>query len=73
MTFRQLLGPVAAVAVATGCFASKGDIALLQDEIRTMRAMEARALMELGRYDHALELLGNDASSAARDVRAEIF
>ena len=24
------------------------------------RALEARALMELGRYDHALEVLGND-------------
>lgn len=37
------------------------------------RALEARALMELGRYDHALEVLGNDANPAARDVRAEIF
>ncbi|MES2833291.1 MAG: hypothetical protein V4707_01140 [Pseudomonadota bacterium] len=37
------------------------------------RALEARALMELGRYDHALEVLGTDANPAARDVRAEIF
>ncbi|MGH7025861.1 tetratricopeptide repeat protein [Brevundimonas sp.] len=37
------------------------------------RALEARALMELGRYDHALEILGKDASPAARDVRAEIL
>jgi tetratricopeptide (TPR) repeat protein len=37
------------------------------------RALEARALMELGRYDHALEVLGKDASPAGRDVRAEIF
>lgn len=37
------------------------------------RALEARALMELGRYDHALEVLGKDASPAARDVRAEIL
>ncbi len=37
------------------------------------RALEARALMELGRYDHALEVLGTDATPAARDVRAEIF
>ncbi|WP_313102417.1 hypothetical protein [Brevundimonas sp.] len=37
------------------------------------RALEARALMELGRYDHALEVLAKDASPAARDVRAEIF
>ncbi|MGO4409700.1 MULTISPECIES: hypothetical protein [unclassified Brevundimonas] len=37
------------------------------------RALEARALMELGRYDHALEILGKDASPAGRDVRAEIL
>ena len=37
------------------------------------RALEARALMDLGRFDHALEVLGSDASPEARDVRAEIF
>ena len=37
------------------------------------RALEGRALMELGRYDHALELLGADASPEARDVKAEVF
>lgn len=37
------------------------------------RALEARALMELGRYDHALETLDKDVSPAAQDVRAEIF
>lgn len=37
------------------------------------RALEARALMELGRYDHALEVLASDASPAAREVRAEVF
>jgi len=37
------------------------------------RALEARALTQLGRYDHALEVLGGDASPEARDVRAEIF
>ena len=37
------------------------------------RALEARALTELGRYDHALEILGNDNRAAARDVRAEIL
>lgn len=36
------LVPVAALA-ATGCMASKGDIRLLQDEIRTLRAMQSRA------------------------------
>ena len=37
------------------------------------RALEARALMDLGRYDHALEVLGADQSAAARAVRADIF
>ncbi len=37
------------------------------------RALEARALAELGRYDHALELLGDDRSEAAQEVRAEIY
>ncbi|WP_205598337.1 hypothetical protein [Caulobacter sp. 17J65-9] len=36
------------------------------------RGIEARALMELGRYDHALEVLGRDASPEATDVRTEI-
>jgi len=38
----QYLAPVAVLA-ATGCFASKGDVRLLQDEIRTLRAMQGRA------------------------------
>jgi tetratricopeptide (TPR) repeat protein len=37
------------------------------------RALEARALMDLGRFDHALEVLGDDASTEAREVRAEVF
>ncbi|WP_269514670.1 tetratricopeptide repeat protein [Brevundimonas subvibrioides] len=37
------------------------------------RALEARALMDLGRYDHAIETLGDDQSPAAMDVRADIF
>jgi len=37
------------------------------------RALEARALMELGRYDHAMEVLDKDASPEAQDVRADIF
>ena len=37
------------------------------------RALEARALAQLGRFDHALEVLGADASAEARDVRAEVF
>jgi tetratricopeptide (TPR) repeat protein len=37
------------------------------------RALEARALMELGRFDHALEVLGADAAPEAREVRAEVY
>jgi len=37
------------------------------------RALEARALAGLGRYDHALEVLGSDATPEARDVRAEVM
>ncbi|MDO9586506.1 MAG: hypothetical protein Q7J13_01100 [Brevundimonas sp.] len=37
------------------------------------RALEARALTELGRFDHALEVLGADASPEASEVRAEVF
>ena len=37
------------------------------------RALEARALMELGRYDHALETLDRDVTPAAQDVRAEVL
>lgn len=37
------------------------------------RALEARALAGLGRYDHALEVLGSDSSAEARDVRAEVL
>ncbi|HEV2081854.1 MAG TPA: hypothetical protein VGR32_05290 [Brevundimonas sp.] len=37
------------------------------------RALEARALMDLGRFDHALEVLGDDASTAALEVRAEVL
>jgi tetratricopeptide (TPR) repeat protein len=36
------------------------------------RVIEARALAQLGRFDHALELLGKDASPDAAEVRAEI-
>jgi tol-pal system protein YbgF len=50
----QAMAPVAALAV-TGCLASKSDITLLQDEIRTMRAVQARAdSAQLARADSAL-------------------
>ena len=35
------------------------------------RIVEARALMGLGRYDHALEILQGDKSADAADIRAE--
>jgi hypothetical protein len=37
------------------------------------RALEARALMDLGRYDHALEVLDRDQSAPAREVRGDIL
>lgn len=37
------------------------------------RILEARALTELGRTDHALEVLGTDNSGDAMDIRADIF
>ncbi len=37
------------------------------------RALEARALMDLGRFDHAQEVLDRDQSAPAREVRADIF
>ena len=63
MRFRQFQAAVAAIA-ATGCFASKGDIALLQDEIRTMRAMEARAdSAQMARVDEALLMMRRTSDS----------
>lgn len=37
------------------------------------RIVEARALLDLGRLDHALEVLETDRSQEAGDVRAEVF
>ncbi len=37
------------------------------------RTLEARALMDLGRFDHALETLADDRSPEAQQVRADIF
>jgi tetratricopeptide (TPR) repeat protein len=47
---------------------------LLPSELNAeRRALEARALMDLGRFDHAVEVLGDDASPAALEVRAEVL
>ena len=37
------------------------------------RALEARAMMDLGRYDHAMELLDGQTTPEALDVRAEVY
>jgi tetratricopeptide (TPR) repeat protein len=36
------------------------------------RVIEARALLQLGRYDHAMEILGKDVSPEASELRAEV-
>jgi tol-pal system protein YbgF len=54
---------VAALA-ATGCLASKGDIVLLQDEIRALRAMQARTdSSERVQSDSALRLINRTSDS----------
>ena len=37
------------------------------------RLVEGRALMGLGRYDHALEVIERDTSREGQDLRAEVF
>jgi hypothetical protein len=37
------------------------------------RVIEARALMQIGRLEHALEVLGRDPSADAQTVRAEVY
>src|SRR5688572_757589 len=57
------LAPVAALAV-TGCMASKADIRLLQDEIRTLRAMQGRAdTARRAQADSALVLINKTNDS----------
>ena len=63
MTGWKALAPVAAIAV-TGCLASKSDILLLQDEIRTMRAMQARSdTMRRAQTDSTLWLVQPESPS----------
>ena len=57
------LAPVAAIA-ATGCLASKSDIVLLQDEMRSMRAMQARSdTMRRAQTDSTLLLVQHTSDS----------
>lgn len=77
------LAPVVALA-ATGCMASKGDIRLLQDEIRTLRAMQARAdtarrtqsdsaLTMIGRTNDSLRVLAQRFGAFQATVGGELF
>ena len=60
----QFVVPVAAVFAATGCMASKSDIRLLQDEIRTLRAMQGRAdTARRSQADSALVLMNRTNDS----------
>jgi tol-pal system protein YbgF len=77
------LAPVAALAV-TGCMASKSDIRLLQDEIRTLRAMQSRAdtarrtqadstLTMIGRTNDSLRVLAQRFGAFQATVGGELF
>lgn len=79
----QLLAPVAAFA-ATGCLASKQDITLLQDEIRTLRVMQTRedsarrrqadsAIVLIGRTNDSLRALANRFGAFQATVGGELF
>ncbi|MEK7401049.1 MAG: tetratricopeptide repeat protein [Gemmatimonadota bacterium] len=83
MSSWRILAPVAALA-ATGCLASKSDIVLLQDEIRTLRAMQARsdttrrgaadsALMLAQRTNDSLRALSQRFSAFQANVGGELF
>jgi tol-pal system protein YbgF len=77
------LTPVAALA-ATGCMASKQDILLLQDEIRTLRAMQLRedtsrrraadsTIMLLARTNDSLRVLAQRFGAFQATVGGELF
>jgi tol-pal system protein YbgF len=77
------LAPVAALAV-TGCMASKADIRLLQDEIRTLRAMQGRAdtarkaqadsaLVLMNRTNDSLRVLSLRFGSFQATIGGELF
>ncbi len=79
----QYLAPVVALA-ATGCLASKGDIVLLQDEIRALRAMQARtdtsqrtqadsALILISRTNDSLRALAQRFGAFQANVGGELF
>ncbi|MEX2153502.1 MAG: tetratricopeptide repeat protein [Gemmatimonadaceae bacterium] len=78
-----MLAPVAALAAA-GCMASKSDIRLLQDEIRTLRAMQSRAdtarksqadsaLVAISRTQDSLRALAQRFGAFQATVGGELF
>jgi tol-pal system protein YbgF len=78
------LAPVATLFVATGCMASKSDIRLLQDEIRTLRAMQGRAdtarkaqadsaIALINKTNDSLRVLGLRFASFQATVGGELF
>jgi tol-pal system protein YbgF len=78
-----LLAPVAALAV-TGCMASKSDIKLLQDEIRTLRVQQERGdaaqraqtdsvLLQIARTNDSLRVLTQRLGSFQATVGGELF
>jgi tol-pal system protein YbgF len=83
MQGRLFLIPAAALAAA-GCFASKSDIALLQDEIRTMRAVQSRAdsaqrvrsdsvLFLMRRHTDSVRALSQRFGAFQANVSGELF
>jgi tol-pal system protein YbgF len=79
----QLLAPVAALSAA-GCLASKSDMTQLQDEIRTMRAVQSRedtarrrqadsALKLIGRTNDSLRVLAQRFGAFQATVGGELF
>lgn len=76
------LAPIALVAVG-GCFASKGDVAVLQDEIRLLRASTAQAdtarraqadtvLQLVTRANDSLRVLGSRVAAFQGSVAGEL-
>lgn len=79
----MILAPVAALA-ATGCLASKSDILLLQDEIRTLRTMQSRAdtarkrqtdsaIVAINRTNDSLRVLGQRFGAFQATIGGELF
>lgn len=77
------LMPVAALAV-TGCMASKADVRLLQDEIRTLRAMQGRAdtaqrrqvdsaITMLARTNDSVRVLGQRLGAFQATIGGELY